>query len=60
MSTSSPGDRSRGYWRAEHERAWRGTLEHATDEFDLRMPVVRERFEGLYADDARTPVRTSE
>lgn len=47
-SLEGEGDRSLGYWRAEHERAWRGTLMHTSYDFDMRMPVVCERFELLF------------
>ena len=42
------GDKSLAYWRAEHERCWRGTLAATPYEFDTTMPVVCERFEVLY------------
>jgi uncharacterized protein YhfF len=42
------GDRSLDYWRAEHERAWRGSLAHTPYDFDTKMPVVCERFELLF------------
>lgn len=41
------GDRSLDYWRAEHERAWRGSLASTPYDFDTKMPVVCERFELL-------------
>lgn len=42
------GDRSLAYWRAEHERAWRGSLANTPYDFDMTMPVVCERFELLF------------
>jgi len=42
------GDRSLVYWRAEHERAWRGALAGTPFSFDTAMPVVCERFELLF------------
>lgn len=47
-SLESEGDRSLDYWRAEHERAWRGALEDTTYKFSARLPVVCERFELLF------------
>ncbi|PFG31729.1 ASCH domain-containing protein [Paramicrobacterium agarici] len=48
------GDQSLEYWRAEHERCWRGTLAHTSYEFDAKMLVVCERFELLYPSSEHT------